>query len=107
MHQKPFRLSRKGTKFKALQQEVLERDGRRCNICGEIVDGHPAHHIVYYSSGGQDIPENMCGCCANCHYIIHHGTIDNLIPLIINYYGRKHLLRYFLQGVVAEKESGL
>lgn len=104
---KPIRL--KGQKKKDLQRAVIERDRSCCNICG-IYTQEPPHHIIPYSQGGSDIPENMAGLCGSiptregCHYIYHHGKDKmKLIGRMIKYHGILNVVKYFLKGKIADK----
>jgi HNH endonuclease len=49
-----------------LRQEVLERDGYRCMVCGDwhslVID-----HIYPISKGGLSIPDNLQVLCATCN----------------------------------------
>ena len=62
---------------------VDARDGRQCRCCdkrsdpeatGTLKRGH-RHHLVYLSAGGQDVPENICTLCAQCHSDEHHNKL--------------------------------
>ena len=100
----PHRIPHKSNAYRELQGDILDRDGYICQCCGGGTD-EPPHHFRYLSDNGSDTRDNMVAICQRCHHIIHHGTIDDLIPLIIKLYGRKHFIRYFLMGVVLEKEQ--
>ena len=61
----------------AARQLVLERDGRRCQICGKDENLH-VHHILPTGMGGsveRDVAENMITLCAECHGMVHAGMI--------------------------------
>jgi 5-methylcytosine-specific restriction endonuclease McrA len=52
------------------RQEVLYRDGRRCQRCGSAAtpfDPLHVHHVVPRSEGGNDAPGNLVTLCAMCH----------------------------------------
>ncbi|UVL05966.1 HNH endonuclease [Pseudomonas sp. B21-047] len=57
---------------KKLRMKVLDRDGRRCFICGRSpanyvdVELH-VHHIVPWGSGGITEQENLVTLCGTCH----------------------------------------
>jgi len=91
-----------GPKYKRLQEAVAQRDDFQCQICGKHTED-PPHHIRYRSDSGPDIMDNLAMVCADCHYSIHHGSLSDVIETIEAFYGLKHVLRYFLQGVVLEK----
>lgn len=54
-----------------LCQSVLKRDGFRCRNCGSRNNLH-VHHIVFRSTGGDDVSENLCVLCNFCHDGVHH-----------------------------------
>lgn len=44
---------------KRVREEVIERDGSCCRVCGRYVE-HPAlHHIMFRSQGGKNTAENL------------------------------------------------
>jgi predicted restriction endonuclease len=57
------------------KEEVLERDDRRCLVCGfsECVD---IHHIVSIAKGGDSFPENLITLCPNHHRLADRGRIS-------------------------------
>ena len=54
------------------RQRILDRDGRRCQICGrkpsdeKDIDLH-VHHIKPFGQGGLTIDENLITLCRQCH----------------------------------------
>ena len=63
---KPFRLTRGGKPYKALQIAVLERDDWICQQCDRYTEA-PPHHLQKLSQGGQDVIENLISLCIRCH----------------------------------------
>lgn len=71
-----------------VRQAVLERDGRRCQLCGKD-ENLNTHHIQPLGMGGseeRDVAENMLTLCTECHGKVHVGilhieefTLDTLI----------------------------
>ncbi len=64
---------------------VKERDGYRCQICGELGFMKPdgiryaeAHHIEELSKTKIDDPRKMICVCPTCHRVIHLGTKEEL-----------------------------
>lgn len=59
--------------YKALCQEVFERDGDKCRVPGcRSRNGLHAHHIVFRShSDGDDIIQNLITMCWRCHGSLH------------------------------------
>ena len=59
-----------------LQKQVLERDGGRCQVPGCSRAALHAHHIVFRSAGGRDVPENLVSLCPAHHLRgVHMGRI--------------------------------
>ena len=53
-----------------LHQEVLARDGWRCQMCGSL-RGLEIHHIQRRSQAGDDAEDNLITLCSECHRVIH------------------------------------
>ena len=54
-------------------QQVLRRDGWRCQNCGTM-SNLEVHHKAFRSRAGDDSEENMITLCVRCHADIHKGT---------------------------------
>lgn len=64
-----------GKKQRLLHEEVYQRDGGCCAICGAPVpEGVKAHHEPPKSQGGQDIKENLIMLCQECHAQRHFNA---------------------------------
>jgi hypothetical protein len=55
-----------------VRMQVLQRDGRRCRICGRRPDDNSdivlhIHHIRPWEKGGITDPENLITLCHTCH----------------------------------------
>jgi 5-methylcytosine-specific restriction endonuclease McrA len=55
-----------------LRQEVLRRDGWRCQSCGTM-SNLEIHHKEFRSHAGDDSEENLITVCAACHTTLHRG----------------------------------
>jgi len=53
-----------------LRQQVLRRDGWRCQLCGTMVNLE-VHHTVFRSQSGDDSEQNLITLCASCHATAH------------------------------------
>jgi len=68
---------------KALRQQVLERDGRRC-VCCESRRNLSVHHVQWRRYGGRTAPANLVALCEECHSLVHdrflilRGPVDAL-----------------------------
>jgi 5-methylcytosine-specific restriction endonuclease McrA len=60
-----LRLSR--YKWKKRVEQVMERDGHKCRMCGRSEGLADVHHIIKRSQGGGDDMDNLITLCRNCH----------------------------------------
>lgn len=68
-----------------VKDEVLERDGHQCIICGSIFSKPNAHYISR-AHGGLGIPENVVTLCFACHDFYDNGAGGgSLRPIIAEY----------------------
>ena len=56
--------------YETLRQEVLRRDGWRCQSCGTMTNLE-VHHRQFRSRSGHDSEENLITLCATCHASLH------------------------------------
>ena len=63
---------------RSLRRTVIERDESRCQRCGiEVTPMNEAgpdfqlHHIIPFSAGGPDHPDNLLTLCNECHNHAH------------------------------------
>jgi 5-methylcytosine-specific restriction endonuclease McrA len=56
--------------YRKLWQQVMGRDGCRCQSCGRLT-GLQVHHIHARSRLGDDAEENLITVCAQCHEAVH------------------------------------
>jgi 5-methylcytosine-specific restriction endonuclease McrA len=64
--QKQPRLRLDPAQYKALKNQVLERDGWRCQDCGSV-QMLEVHHVNPRSKLGHDASENLITLCVDCH----------------------------------------
>jgi len=62
--------------YGGLHRQILQRDGRRCQICGTM-QNLQVHHLQLRSHAGSDQEENLITLCAACHAGVHQGTAAN------------------------------
>lgn len=55
---------------KTTREKVLNRDGRKCVLCGSETNLQ-RHHVVFRSRGGTDTPQNQVTLCKECQRKIH------------------------------------
>jgi 5-methylcytosine-specific restriction endonuclease McrA len=67
---KPVRLRLDPVSYKRLRQQVLLRDGWRCQSCGTM-SNLGIHHIQFRSHSGEDSEENLITLCVCCHEEMH------------------------------------
>ncbi len=56
--------------YEQLRNQVLRRDGWRCQSCGTM-SNLEVHHKQFRSHSGDDSEENLITLCAFCHADIH------------------------------------
>ena len=49
------------------RQSVFERDGNACQYCGDTCGPFHLDHVIPWSRGGQDEPENLVVACVKCN----------------------------------------
>jgi 5-methylcytosine-specific restriction endonuclease McrA len=56
--------------YEELRNQVLHRDGWRCQSCGTMCHLE-IHHSKFWSHSGDDAEQNLITLCASCHAGIH------------------------------------
>ena len=56
--------------YQLLYRQVLQRDGWRCQFCGNRRNLQ-VHHILPRSQSGDDTEENLTTLCSECHDQVH------------------------------------
>ena len=69
---KPARLRLDPVSYEKLRQQVLRRDGWRCQSCGEM-SNLEVHHKRFRSHSGDDSEENLITLCFTCHASAHQS----------------------------------
>jgi 5-methylcytosine-specific restriction endonuclease McrA len=59
--------------YEQLRDQVLRRDGWKCQSCGARPNLE-VHHKEFRSQGGDDSEENLITLCAGCHSLVHRGS---------------------------------
>ena len=65
----PLRLRLDPEAYEALRQQVLRRDGWRCQSC--TMSNLEVHHKLFRSHSGNDSEENLITLCSTCHASAH------------------------------------
>jgi 5-methylcytosine-specific restriction endonuclease McrA len=73
------RLRLDSTIYDKLRQQVLQRDGWRCQGCGTR-SNLEVHHKEFRSRGGDDSEENLITLCAGCHSLTHRQNEGTAQP---------------------------
>lgn len=73
-----------------VRQEVLERDGFSCIICGKNHRLQIAHYISR-ARLGLGIPQNLAAMCAECHFQFDNGKFHKEIGEVF----REHLTAHY------------
>ena len=71
MRNKQPRLRLEPKAYQELKRKVLERDGWKCQSCGQATELQ-VHHITRRSGLGDDSLENLISLCVVCHRQAHH-----------------------------------
>jgi 5-methylcytosine-specific restriction endonuclease McrA len=61
--------------YEVLRQQVLRRDGWRCQSCGSM-SNLEVHHQLFRSHSGHDSEENLITLCGRCHGQMHSPRRD-------------------------------
>jgi len=56
--------------YECLRQQILRRDGWRCQSCGTM-SNLEVHHREFRSHSGSDSEENLITLCTACHAAVH------------------------------------
>ena len=56
--------------YESLRQQILRRDGWRCQSCFTM-SSLEVHHRKFRSHSGADSEENLITLCAACHARVH------------------------------------
>jgi 5-methylcytosine-specific restriction endonuclease McrA len=57
--------------YEQLRNQVLRRDGWRCQSCGTM-SNLEVHHKEFRSHAGYDSSQNLITLCTICHASMHH-----------------------------------
>src|SRR5271157_2311370 len=57
--------------YETLRQQILRRDGWRCQSCGTMTNLE-VHHREFRSHSGEDLEENLISLCTACHARVHY-----------------------------------
>ena len=57
--------------YESLRQQILRRDGWRCQSCGTM-SNLEVHHREFRSHSGADSEENLITLCTACHARVHN-----------------------------------
>jgi 5-methylcytosine-specific restriction endonuclease McrA len=68
--QRKSRLRLNPESYRKLRNDVLERDGWRCQNCGTS-ERLQVHHIRSRSALGDDAAANLITLCGDCHRLVH------------------------------------
>jgi 5-methylcytosine-specific restriction endonuclease McrA len=69
---KPARIRLDPELYDNLRNQVLHRDGWRCQSCGTM-SNLEVHHKEFRSHSGDDSSQNLITLCTSCHTSVHHG----------------------------------
>ena len=61
--------------YEKLRQQVLRRDGWRCQACGTM-SNLEVHHKEFRSRVGDDSEGNLITLCTTCHACVHGHALE-------------------------------
>ncbi|MFZ0419952.1 MAG: HNH endonuclease [Candidatus Sulfotelmatobacter sp.] len=67
---KPSPLRLDPVSYETLRQQILRRDGWRCQLCGAMANLE-VHHKEFRTHAGHDSEENLITLCTACHAQMH------------------------------------
>ena len=67
---RPIPLRLDPVSYENLRQQVLRRDGWRCQSCGAM-SNLEIHHKLFRSHSGEDSERNLITLCVFCHERMH------------------------------------
>jgi ATP-dependent DNA helicase RecQ len=70
MYPEPPRFRQDLVSYENLRQQILRRDGWRCQSCGAM-SNLEVHHKRFRSHAGEDSAENLITLCVRCHEKAH------------------------------------
>ena len=70
LRQRMPRLKLPSADYQVLRDQVLKRDGWRCQLCGTS-NNLEVHHIKSRGRLGDDRLQNLIALCATCHATFH------------------------------------
>ncbi|MBZ5690209.1 MAG: HNH endonuclease [Acidobacteriia bacterium] len=70
IHRKDAPLRLDSGSYERLRQQVLRRDGWRCQLCGAM-SSLEVHHQQFRSHAGDDSVSNLITLCNGCHRLAH------------------------------------
>jgi len=69
---KADRLRLEPLSYEGLRQQILHRDGWRCQSCGAMTNLE-VHHREFRRHSGADSEENLITLCVDCHRRAHES----------------------------------
>ena len=64
--------------YARLHEQVLRRDGWKCQLCG-ATSSLEVHHQRLRSHGGDDSEQNLITLCTQCHSLVHASGRRSLL----------------------------
>jgi|CZKS01.1.fsa_nt_gi hypothetical protein len=72
---KAARLQLDPVSYESLRQQILRRDGWRCQSCGTM-SNLEVHHKRFRSHSGRDSEGNLITLCSTCHASVHSPPLQ-------------------------------
>lgn len=88
-----------------LRQQILERDQKKCQVCGDGDYTLTIHHKIPIKFGGSNLPTNLITICKTCHLPIEKLQIGGAMTYklkTLNMTKKDLFLRLFNLGILTK-----
>ena len=75
--------------YEQLRNQVLSRDGWRCQDCGTM-SNLEVHHKEFRSQSGDDSEQNLITLCTTCHASVHQNRAVQGSARLLSVQGERH-----------------
>ena len=76
MNKADYQVYLQGEQWQAIRRRALARAKYKCLVCSSPFHLH-VHHKTY-SNVGDELPDDLCVLCSDCHRKVHDGRITSV-----------------------------